>query len=65
LQRIDIGLPLNFTWTAPAAGTGAIQFQYTVVQARNTWWAANVSAVVQECKDMTYCYVCISPQLRH
>jgi hypothetical protein len=55
-QRVDIGVPLNFTWTAPAAGTGPIQFRYTVVQNVSTWWAADVSAVVQECKDMILLY---------
>lgn len=49
-QRVDISGSLNFTWTAPAAGTGPIQFRYTVVQNVSTWWASDVSAVVQECE---------------
>ena len=51
-QRVDISVPLNFTWTAPAAGTGSIQFRYTVVQNVSTWWASDVSAVVQECEGL-------------
>ena len=52
--RIDVGVPLNFTWTAPTAGTGPIQFRYTVVQNISTWWAGDVSAVVQECKERVF-----------
>ena len=48
--RIDQPGPLNFTWTAPAAGTGPIWFRYTIVQNVSTWWADDSSAIVQERK---------------
>ena len=39
---------LTFEWTAPAEGTGPILFRYSVVQIQRTWWANDVSGIVQE-----------------
>ena len=48
IPRTSITGPLSFTWTAPAAGTGAVEFRYAIVQNLLTWWANDASATIQE-----------------
>lgn len=48
LPRMDLAGPLTFQWTAPAVGTGPVQFHYTIVQTAMVWWANDISAALQE-----------------
>ena len=38
---------VNVTWNAPAAGTGAVDIRFAVVQMRTTYWANLIAATLQ------------------
>ena len=56
--RVEFRDPLTFSWVAPAAGIGPVVFRYSMVQVVTTWWANDVSAVVQEAPGEVYTYLC-------
>ena len=40
---------MSFTWTAPAPGTGEVEFRFAVVMVRQTYWA-NQLAMQGKCR---------------
>lgn len=48
--RMALSGPFTFQWTAPPAGTGSVEFRFTIVQTIPVWWANDPSAALQEGK---------------
>ena len=50
---------VSFNWTAPAAGTGEVEFRFSVVMVRQTYWA-NQLAMQGKCRRSSR-HICCTP----